>query len=274
YLQNEVDAYEIISNSQDPLPDETLYDSGDTLLRINKNDKIIKFYILNDNGQWELVNLDEIYGEALLNIENILYEESLKKIPKKYDFTSLESEQYYKDIEEEYFAHYCNDNFLDDALDNKAYDPNNPWTWNYAYSTISSDPLNQSSDTLNIGSWQAMYDHYYGTSIPNIEPWKLQGYVNKPSWWDTEYENSLPNLDRVWSEDMWDNILSGTIPAGRSLPNGNVGDGTPNQVTVYQYIPVVSEDSATTDGYEPDELLPPYWDSSNSNKNETRSLFE
>ena len=117
--------------------------------------------------------------------------------------------------------------------------------------------------------WKALYAQLYGTPYPNIEPWKLQGYTGKPTWWDSEYKNDDPATygSRRWKQvagvGMWTQILAGKVPVGKILPNGAVSSGVAAEATQYDYVSVnigdvpVSADLVTY--YQPDDVYPPYF---------------
>ena len=99
------------------------------------------------------------------------------------------------------------------------------------------------------GDWRSLYQQIYGTPYPHLEPWKLQGYVDKPTWWDTEYKSTSP--DRRWTNTMWTNVAAGIVPTGYMLPdNITAATSAPGQTTPYDY---VSVDTTT------DALLAPYF---------------
>jgi len=118
--------------------------------------------------------------------------------------------------------------------------------------------------------WKALYQQFYNTPYPNLEPWKLQGYDGKPTWWDDEYKNTDPTVygSRRWKHingvGMWSNIGKGIVPTSRLLPNGNVSTGVSGEVTQYDYFSVnvgdVAVSSDSVNFYEPDDLYPPYFD--------------
>lgn len=117
--------------------------------------------------------------------------------------------------------------------------------------------------------WLAIYKDLFGTSFPNIEPWVLQGYTNKPTWWDDMYAD--PTHVRKWSTLMWGNIQDGIIPTNKNYPEesgwvalnlSDVGNGLPNQIIKkFSYIPV-NTSSVSINGIEPDGLLLPFMDAS------------
>lgn len=70
-------------------------------------------------------------------------------------------------------------------------------------------PSPQDPDTypfnLNDGSecgadWRDLYQKLYRTPYPHLEPWRLQGYDGKPTWWDAEYKNTDPDK---WGDRRW-----------------------------------------------------------------------
>ena len=138
--------------------------------------------------------------------------------------------------------------------------------------------------------WKSLYAQVYGTPYPHLEPWKLQGYSDRPQWWNDEYQNrDNSNVVRRWKYDsttdvgMWKNIRIGKVPAGKSLPNGEPSSGASGEVKQYSYFSVnTSNNTITSDGgvtkYAPDDLLPPFFDhsavdSSTPINTTTRSLF-
>jgi len=64
----------------------------------------------------------------------------------------------------------------------------------------STTPNNLNDGSESGGDWRDLYTKLYNTPYPNLEPWKLQGYIDKPTWWDAEYlnTNALQWGDRVW----------------------------------------------------------------------------
>ena len=37
------------------------------------------------------------------------------------------------------------------------------------------------------GFWRSVYRHAYDTDTPHTTPWKMLGFSNKPTWWNTVY---------------------------------------------------------------------------------------
>lgn len=58
----------------------------------------------------------------------------------------------------------------------------NPYTFNYKNSRNKLD-----NTLIQQGNWHGIYQYYFDTSTPNITPWEMIGYVNKPDWWEEQY---------------------------------------------------------------------------------------
>jgi hypothetical protein len=257
----------IADNPNDVLP--PVQSNSELLLRYVKNIKMVEVYKVS-GGQWEYVDLNQIYAEVLLDIENKLYD--LIASEPLYDFNCLFENSKFIELSYEHFKEYANKNIIaENPLANFMFDPSDPFTWNYYNTEIVDGPLAGSTGSdVNIGSWQGLYKEFYGTSYPHMEPWKLQGYNTKPLWWDTYYSGS----NRKWTIDMWNNIIAGIVPEGELLPSEEESNGDFGEVTQYSYVPVNIEDIPTLDGVESDGLIPPYWDSNNSTNSNVRGLFQ
>ena len=117
--------------------------------------------------------------------------------------------------------------------------------------------------------WKGLYTQLYGTPYPNLEPWKLQGYDGKPTWWDAQYKNDDPTVygPRRWKQlaggGMWNQIRQGKVPVGQLLPNGLTSTGVAAEATQYTYMSVNTDDVAVSSDsitfYQPDDLYPPYF---------------
>lgn len=212
---------------------------------------------------WEVIDLDVLLGETLLEIENRLYAVAPELDELAYDFETTfannptKVEEYYEDAFDEYVAQVG----IVDPFDNSdLYDGSDPFTWNYkAAATPSPQPVIPPLGTPPTGgTWQDVYQKWYGTPYPHLEPWRLQGYTSRPDWWDDMYADTTGA--RRWTYDMWFNILRGIVPAGEVLPDGSLSSGSPltGIVQRYEYVSV-NIDGVTHDGFAPDDLLPPLW---------------
>ncbi len=252
--------------------------TGDIIVRTVTSLGIRKLYRFSSVNSWEFVDISRIFAEILLNIEENLYvalsDDVLpENLVPKFDLTLIRQDAQYTTKVQEQFSRFVRDNSIISPYINHTYVQNDPFTWNYAYTPIVTDPVTLTLRTEVRASWQALYDLVYNTPYPHLEPWRLQGYLNKPDYWDSMYAS--PTTTRKWLPIMWSNILTGIIPLGETAPDGNVGLGTPNQIiNLYNYIPVNIDSTPTADGYGPDELLPPYWNSNNSSNPYVRSLYD
>lgn len=231
-------------------------------------------------GQWEPIDVNAIFAATILEVEQRLYSilddtSDVENFEPIYDMSVIESSPDYNRLMALQFETYTSDEEIDNPLLNvNTFRQNDPFTWNYYHSTIATDPVvGGSTAYAPRGSWQALYYTVYGTSYPNIEPWILQGYANKPSWWDGQYSDTTGT--RKWLPVMWDNIFNGTIPTIGTAPDGTPGTGTAGQITeLFSYLPVNTGLVDTDDGYQPDDILPPYWNTINTSTPRIRGLFD
>lgn len=240
---------------------------GDLVIRTVTTASKKSIYRFNGT-EWDLLDLNEILLDCILTIENKLYEISAKNFDGLvYNFATVIGNQRIDDLKEEQFNKFTASSGVLAPLSNKdRYSKNNPFTWNYYFSVPSSLPTADSY--VQVGDWRKMYMNVFGSPYPHLEPWAVQGYLNKPDWWDAEYL-----INGIYTNSMWNNILTGVVPLGYSLPSGDISDGTPS-LKVYDYLPVVTLPQ-TADGYVYGDLLPPYWNSANNGGISTiRSIFD
>lgn len=217
---------------------------------------------------WEVVDFATVLAEINLEIENRLYDMVPQRTELVFDYSTLtpdvyEQAAYDAEYEKRFYAFVAERN-ITAPLVNVDYVATNAFTWNYSTSTITTDPRTDIAPDM-AACWQELYTRWYGTPYPHLEPWKLQGYHDKPTWWDDEYLDTTGT--RRWIYDhgtttgMWENIRIGAIPVGRELPDGTGnGTGSAGDVSVtYNYFSVNIGDTATVDGYAVDGLLPPYY---------------
>jgi hypothetical protein len=223
---------------------------------------------------WREVNFQHLLGDLFLEVENRLYDVSVGNVS-VFDYNSLtptpsESLVYYTNYKKR-FDEYVADFSISLPYANTQYSATDAFTWNYLTSTIIIPPHSGPAPTPT-SCWQLVYTGWYNTPYPHLEPWKLQGYNDKPSWWDDEYLQT--DGSRVWKfsyapvgpvlgTGMWENIRIGSVPAGRTYPDGMVstGNSTTDGQTLptYNYFCVNISDAAVAGGYAPDQLLPPYY---------------
>jgi len=167
------------------------------------------------------------------------------------------------------FLEFVSANDISTPFANTEYVPGDAFTWNYSGSTALISPRFDITPAA-AAVWQEVYTRWYSTPYPHLEPWKLQGYANKPVWWDEEYLDATGsrrwNYDHSTTTGMWENIRVGNVPAGRFYPDGQVSTGDflidGQSLPTYAYFSVNISDATIVGGYAPDALLPPYYDNS------------
>lgn len=78
------------------------------------------------------------------------------------------------------FLNWVGQNRID--YKSQKYSANNTFTYNYFQSTNRLD-----NTIVKRGNWRGLYNWFFDTSTPNITPWEMIGYTNKPNWWDDYY---------------------------------------------------------------------------------------
>ena len=136
---------------------------------------------LNTSAPWIKVETDKILNAFILNIERRIFN-SLNPNQKtvwvpgsQYSLENLEFEFV------KFAAKYGYDPFAPD------YKSDDAFTWNYSTAIF---PFG-----TGVARWNDVYTEYfswatgtqYPTCRPNIEPWKIVGFNDKPSWFETEY---------------------------------------------------------------------------------------
>ena len=177
------------------------------------------------NSAWIEVNTQTILNQLLLMAETQLYANCPPKI-KRYDISAVLNkapEKALKLLEAE-MAIFAAKRSLDISASN--YTPTNAFSWNYKNVTVAGK---------SYARWFSLYEAIFGTQRPDLEPWVLQGYTEKPYWWN---ELFLDTTTSKWKSNMWAMIKANSIP-GKPAPNGKSWSK-------------VSVDKATG------ELLPPY----------------
>lgn len=208
---------------------------------------------------WFELNLNVMHANVLLNIESKLFD-----ITKKTNAQVISRYLLNYSLDDQVrFTEWCNTNNIATPYAT-TYTSTNPFSWNYSGVALATLTIPHTFASMP-ATWHTMYEKLYGTRYPHLEPWILQGYSTKPTWWDAAYASSV----RKWSQVMWNNILAGIVPNGQMLPVmvgsiALVSSGAPNQVKSYQKIPVQQFDQPTIVGnYGPDALIPPFYTSTN-----------
>jgi hypothetical protein len=219
---------------------------------------------------WVDIDLAAVAANVQLEVEQRLYEVT-PVLAAVFDYTSLTpdagEQAAYDKLQRVQFNKFIVDNGISSPFTNNEYTPSNAFTWNYVASVPLTPPRLDITPS-GASSWQELYTRWYGTPYPHLEPWKLQGFGDKPAWWDEEYVDTTGARRWVYDHNtltgMWENIRTGQVPAGQTYPNGAVSTGNAfvdgQTLPLYNYMSVNISNSTVPGGFGPDELLPPYYD--------------
>lgn len=192
---------------------------------------------------WTPLSLRDLTVEIIQELEQKLYDSAPVSGMRTDYAPTIDLTSEYKNLMQLEYETYCNVNGILSPYQGD-YDATNAFTWNY-------------KSVLGIARWYDIYQEMYGTAYPHLQPWKLQGYDDKPTWWDNSYKSAVTT--RRWKSVMWTNIRTGVVPSGRKLPTGGTSTGVANEVIPVQKTSVNITNSTTYDGIGPDDLFPPYW---------------
>ncbi len=213
---------------------------------------------------WKEVDVENVVMGIILEAEQRLYRAVPAFSTFSFDYNILIPTS--DATEQEVFVEYLTQSYFDFIQQYQLnpfvtdFNATNAFTWNYG----GIDPNDISLPTINYPTtvaqtnkpwgarWTTIYQSIYGTSYPHLEPWVLQGYTNKPDWWDTEYKDMSGT--RRWIPTMWTNVSNGVIPVGRTPPVGTIPTYSHFCVNIYDTSIVPA-----SAGYGVDELLPPYY---------------
>jgi hypothetical protein len=224
------------------IPDARVYPAGAMYLN-----PITQLVYQNVNSAWEETTLAadvlwkefdlvDVVASVLLRIEQRLADSVPEGDLWIDNLPEVDAGQFAALMQTE-FEEYCKANRIT-APYRGDFDITDAFTWNY--STVLTGEVR----------WDAIYQSLYGTSYPHLEPWKLQGFEQKPTWWDFHYDGATQG--RRWNTDMWANINFGILPV------------EPWSVAPVPQVPVNQFSHTTVDGYGPDDLFPPYWEPSSA----------
>lgn len=246
---------------------------GTLVIRMNTTAKTRILYRFSAASTWEVVDYQKMLSNMFLTIEQSLYDVCPTYDTLVYDYTENATDSHYIDYNETQFSKWAAYSGIRTPLLNTGFKNSDPFTWNYEFTPIQHHPVTGTISYNTAASYQALYTKIYNTPYPNLEPWKMQGYSDKPAWWDATYADDSGT--RLWKSSMWNNIFNGTVPAGQLLPNGNTSSGVIGQISpLFSYIPVNTGSTATEDGYQPDDLLPPYWNSANGHNSRIKTPYD
>lgn len=254
-----VNFYQTVDPSLNPaniIASGDLWYSPDTnTLKIYANSSWINTPI---SSAWTSFDINNIINESVFSIETELYKRA-KQASTKINFNNIigtETGLYIDYMIDRYATYLKTSGELNAPV---IFSESNQFTWNYwgidtPVFPVGSANAGQPQITIkyqqsqNWGSfWWQIYEYQYGTPYPHLEPWKLQGYIEKPNNWDNVYA-AIPGTGAKWRTLMWVNIRNGVINSSLPPP--------PKVPPTYTVISV--NDTGTTQGtYAPDDLLPP-----------------
>lgn len=248
-------------------------------------DAVLRKAVKGSSGvrYWTSLDLTDVLGKALLDVEEELYQISVEQSKAMVAYNESDyhnNPQLRESMMKQRFINYSirQGNYTPSI--NTQYIQTDSFTWNYKYSEPALLPYT-TAEVEQPASWMALYKDLYNTAYPHEEPWKLQGYDERPLWWEAMYRDDTGM--RVWKYDhttrqgMWGNIFDGIIPVGCTYPSGKISSGDSNadgeDMPVYSYVSV-NVLNYEVGGYKSDALLPPYFNNQITNQYpEVRSIY-
>lgn len=204
------------------------------------------------SAAWKDIDLTNILNSLLVEIETRLFEAAVE-----HNFTSLQfpiSEYVITDEDKALYAKLQERMFKEFVVSRQiaypyasVYVQADPFTWNVGGVNHVENVWNPYVDNRPLnwkGTWQGNYREVYGTMYPHLEPWCLQGFTSKPTWWDSEYKNTDPSVNRRWKQSMWNKIVVlNDVPAAHAAPLPATivlvnGVQFKRMARVYNYVPV------------------------------------
>lgn len=110
--------------------------------------------------------------------------------------------------------------------DYHTFDPNDPWSWNYAATTSKVD-----GKQMPAAYWRGIYKYYFDTDAPHLRPWEMLGFTEEPTWWQDYYG---PAPYTRGNNVLWNDLAEGVIASGERA-GVDVRYARPNLIN---YIPV------------------------------------
>jgi hypothetical protein len=110
-------------------------------------------------------------------------------------------------IYSQYFLNWVGENRVE-YKEHIGYTPSNEFSFNYNQSGNKIDK----SQILQ-GYWRGVYQYFYDTSQPDVAPWEMIGFADKPTWWENRYGPAPYTCDNL--------VLWGDLAAGINWNNGD-----------------------------------------------------
>lgn len=221
---------------------------------------------------WKTIDLTEVLNELLMVIEKRLYEATLEHnhtelaFPKSKYVLSDADAATHQALMERMFKEFVVSRQIAYPYAS-VYVQTNPFTWNVSGidpSTVR-NPFADSRAFNWKATWEGNYREIYGTFYPHLQPWILQGFTSKPTWWDTEYADTTGT--RRWKAAMWTNVINNDVPAAYTAPAAFTtvtvsGKSYKRMAKKFTYVPVntvrVLKNTAGDTLYALDDLFPVY----------------
>ena len=124
-------------------------------------------------------------------------------IPGRYRTTAYTRSEFDSVLNIEFLKYVGNNNV--NFTTNSVFQSNNEFTWNYNSAT-------DYAGKAVPGYWRKIYRYFFDTDRPDLTPWEMLGYANKPTWWDNYY---------AWNELNKRHNLIQAIKLGKTLPPGS-----------------------------------------------------
>lgn len=176
------------------------YTTPQTLIRGHDGNLMPVFGDFRDDLLLELEkriynNLKVEYSVKLVNI----YE----TIPGKFRNTGYTLAEFNSALAASYLRWTSQNNL--DYVNNDTFQNDNAFSYNYS----------QSYDVVNgellPGSWRACYQYFYDCQDPNVSPWKMLGFTERPDWWIEVYG---PAPYTSGNTILWTDLENGYIARG------------------------------------------------------------
>lgn len=190
--------FDVIDDTDTPPAGQT----GDFWYRRSDNtlwywDAVTPFVVWNLSpdpieSRWIPFNPENIRNSLLIAVEDKLYDSVHPSQTVYPQVAAATSSDQYNEIELARFANkYGYDTYAPDYVASDAF------TWNYSQAVIS----NVASGTAR---WHDIYKQYFDipgfslpTTRPNLEPWRLLNFADKPAWWDATYLSTVEGTSNV-----------------------------------------------------------------------------
>ena len=183
---------------------------------LNENDELVEVhYIKCHDGSWMVAKNNicatiiyeletRIYNSALVNIKS-----RLKPVLNIKDFhgdhfrSGMYSHEEYMKILQPFFERWTVSKNVDYTI-NDIYDASDPLSWNWS-------SVKAYDGSSLPGHWRGIFEKFYGTQRPDLTPWEMLGFTNKPDWWEDRYGPAPYTETNIL---LWEDVEKGYIAEG------------------------------------------------------------